>query len=240
MKRWLFLGLPLLTLIVLAVSSWLTAQGVGLTGPTASAQDKGTVLLIPGHGGDESALNTLSTTLTADGYRVQIVDIGDGSRDITLYAEKVVALGKTVNGPVSLVGYSQGGLIARAAAQLAPELFGRIATIATPHDGTEIAAVAAALDVACDTACEQMVPGSPFLASLTLPIDPDRWLALYSREDQVVTPVESAALDGATNVAIDQKCRVSLDHYKIVTAPEAAAAVSTFLASGRGPQACRK
>lgn len=238
MRRWIFLGLPTLVLVAVAFVSLISQPGVGLTGETATASDKGTVLLIPGHGGDEASLKNMSKALKKDGFEVSTVDIGDGSGDIEGYAKTVVSLGRKAHGPVSLVGYSQGGLIARAAAQLAPELFGRVATIATPHDGTEIAAVAAAFDVACDTSCEQMVPGSPFLASLTLPIVSDRWLALYSLDDRIVRPVESAALDGATNVAIDKKCQVSYDHYEIVNSPEAVAAVSTFLTSGRQSKTC--
>lgn len=232
------MGLPTLALVALSFASLLSGTGIGLTGETATPADKGLVLLIPGHGGDESSLNNLSKALKSDGFDVQTVDIGDGSGKIEGYANSVVALGRQAVGPVSLVGYSQGGLIARAAAQLAPDLFGRVATIATPHEGTQVAAVAAALKVACDTSCLQMVPGSPFLASLTLPIVSDRWLALYTREDNLVRPVESASLDGATNVAIDEKCRVSYDHHEIVTSPEAVAAVTAFLTSGRQPKSC--
>lgn len=239
MRRLIFLGLPTLALMALALSSLFSALGVGLTGEKATAADKGLVLLIPGHGGDETSLKSLSKALKNDGFVVQTVDIGDGSGDIAGYANTVVDLGREAVGPVSLVGYSQGGLIARAAAQLAPDLFGRVATIATPHAGTQVAAVAAALRLACDTSCEQMVPGSPFLASLTLPIVSDRWLALYTLDDNLVRPAESASLDGATNVAIDEMCRVSYDHHEIVTSPEAVAAVTAFLTSGRQPKSCQ-
>lgn len=232
------MALPTVLLIVAAFSSMLSQIGVGLTGLTATYYERGTVLLIPGHGGNESSLDNLEVRLKKDGFRVKTVDIGDGSGDIAEYAETVVSLGRKAEGPVSLVGYSQGGLIARAAAQLAPELFGRVATIATPHEGTSLAAAAFAFKVSCDVSCEQMVPGSPFLASLTLPIASDRWLALYTTDDEVVVPVESAALDGATNVALDRKCKVSYDHYDIVESPETVAAVSAFLTSGRQPKTC--
>jgi len=238
MRKWFLLGVPTLLLMSVAFASLLSSSGLGLTGEIPTAAERGSVLLIPGHGGDESALTNLASALKTDGFAVTVVDIGDGSGNIESYADTVVSMGRRSPGPVSLVGYSQGGLIARAAAQIAPDLFGRVVTIATPHDGTTIAAVAAALDVACDTSCEQMVPGSPFLASLTLPIAPDRWLALYSLDDKIVRPVESAALEGATNVAIDEKCQVSYDHYEIVTSPEAVAAVSAFLTSGREPRSC--
>jgi pimeloyl-ACP methyl ester carboxylesterase len=238
MRRLIFVALPTLVLVIASFSSMLSQIGVGLTGLTATYYERGTVLLIPGHGGNESSLDNLTSKLKKDGFVVNTVDIGDGSGDIATYAETVVSLGREAKGPVSLVGYSQGGLIARAAAQLAPDLFGRVATIATPHDGTNLAAAAFAFQVSCDTSCKQMVPGSPFLASLTLPIVSDRWLALYTTDDNVVMPAESAVLDGATNVAIDRKCNVSYDHYEIVASPETVAAVSAFLTSGRQPRTC--
>lgn len=233
------MALPTVLLVIAAFSSMLSQIGVGLTGETATRYERGTVLLIPGHGGDESSLDNLAVRLKKDGFTVNVVDIGDGSKDIASYAEKVVTIGRSTTGPVSIVGYSQGGLIARAAAQLAPDLFGRVATIATPHEGTSLAAAAFSFNVSsCETSCEQMVPGSPFLASLTLPIASDRWLSLYTTDDNVVMPAESAALEGATNVAIDRKCQVSYDHYEIVSSPKTIAVVSAFLTSGRQPKSC--
>lgn len=233
----LFLGLPFSVLTTGALWFALSSPS-GITGEIPTPTDKGTVLLIPGHGGDLTSLNGLSKALSADGYVVKKVDIGDGSGDINSYADRVVNLASDAPGPISLVGYSQGGLIARAAAQINPDLFGRIVTIATPHAGTQVAALAAAFKVNCDLSCRQMVPGSDFLRGLTLPAVADRWLALYTSGDQVVLPVEAAALPGATNIDLKRKCQVPLDHYKIVTARESAAAVSDFLASGREPSTC--
>lgn len=243
MKRVLPISLALFAIaavsIAMLLQPWAVAQQPsGITGVLASSSNKGTVLLIPGHGGDETVLNPLATVLTADGYRVEMVDIGDGSQSIDVYAAQVVQTAAAISGPLSLVGYSQGGLIARAAAQVSPHSFGRIVTIATPHAGTEIAALASAFKVSCSESCEQMVPGSPFLASLTLPVYADRWLALYTNGDEIVRPAESAALPGATNIAMDLACARDFNHYEIVASPFSAEAVSLFIASGKQPAAC--
>jgi hypothetical protein len=61
----------------------------------------------------------------------------------------------------------------------------------------------------CPTACEQLVPDSDLLRRLNAGDEtPDGplWATVRSTYDRVVTPVESAALDGAVNILVQDRC----------------------------------
>jgi triacylglycerol lipase len=83
----------------------------------------------------------------------------------------------------------------------------RVVTLGSPHHGTRAARFAAAFgpDV-CPMACRQLVPGSDLLATLEETPDGPAWTAVWTAQDQVVTPPESAKLDGAVNVKVQDVC----------------------------------
>ena len=142
---------------------------------------------------------------------------------------------------VDLVGYSMGGLIARAAAADLPTGVRRVATIASPHDGTSLAGLGAFIggDANCPTACQQMAPGSDFLGALPVAGAEDRWLSAWSAADEVVRPADSSSLSGATNVEVDTSCATpGLNHGQIVASPVVADLVATFLATGEVSASC--
>lgn len=161
------------------------------------------MLLIPGYGGDSSPLAQLGAALQAQDFDVEVVEIGDGTGDLTAYAQTVSDRAKALldDGArsVSTVGFSAGGLIGRIAAGQSPATFDDVISLASPHAGTLWAALAGAN---CPTACQQMRPGSPLLASLPdAPSDGD-WLSIYSTTDEVIVPADSSALPGAEVVTI--------------------------------------
>jgi triacylglycerol lipase len=142
---------------------------------------------------------------------------------------------------VDLVGYSAGGLIARAAVEANPAVIGRVATIASPHNGTAIAGLGAMLadDSSCPLACRQLAPESQFLGALRQPGDASRWLSAFTAADDVVRPADSSELDGATNVDVTAACGTGvLDHGGIIRSPATWAVVSGFLSSGEVPATC--
>ena len=85
----------------------------------------------------------------------------------------------------------------------------RVLTLGSPHHGTDQAARGAEFAGGCSDACEQLIPGSDLLRRLNAgdetPAGPV-WVTVRSTSDQVVTPVESAALDGALNVVVQDVC----------------------------------
>jgi triacylglycerol lipase len=83
-------------------------------------------------------------------------------------------------------------------------------TLGSPHHGTEIAGLGAVFAPgACPLACQQLAPGSELLEELNdgdeTPDGP-QWLAVWTTQDTVVTPPESARLEGAVNVALQEVC----------------------------------
>ena len=227
------------------IAWWVWGRGPSTIDPSAAVPAQpGTVLLIPGHGGSRASMDALAQSLIRSGWQPQIVDIGDGTGDIPTYARQVAALARQSADrgvPVALVGYSMGGLIARAAvADGAAGAVTRVATIGTPHDGTSLAGVGALIDSpACDTACRQMAPGSDFLDGLPVAADATRWLAIYSEGDDVVRPPETAALPGATIARVQDYCPSHADnHSDLVVDAFTLRAVTAFLGTGNVPAGC--
>ncbi|MFB7863395.1 alpha/beta fold hydrolase [Streptomyces sp. NPDC056069] len=94
----------------------------------------GTALLLPGYTGSKEDFLALLAPLAEAGYRVVAVDgrgqhETPGPRGRAAYRRKALALDAVAqaavlgDGPVHLLGHSFGGLVARAAAQLAPDAF---------------------------------------------------------------------------------------------------------------------
>lgn len=211
----------------------------------AAPDISGTVILIPGYGGGSGGLQGLAGYLQAQGRPVVIADIGDGTGDIVGYGGSVAAMASALiaqGAPsVDLVGYSMGGLVARSAAAANPQAIRRVATIASPHDGTQLAGLGTFLGGGsnCPTACQQMAPGSDFLEALPVASDERRWLSAWSADDDVVRPADASELPGATNVEVMAACGTgSLDHGGVVQAAATWDLVSTFLATGTVAPAC--
>jgi triacylglycerol lipase len=242
-RRWL---VALALVAAVAVAWWFFfLRGPATVDPAgALPTGPGTALLIPGHGGNAGSLDAVAGALQAEGWTTQTVDIGDGSGDIHGYARAVTAIARQAadaNGPVVLVGYSEGGLIARAAvAGGAAPYVSRVMTIATPHAGTSLAGLGAwSNSAACDTACRQMAPGSDFLDALPVAGDPSRWLAVFSDTDDVIRPADSGSLDGATNLRLQEYCAGrSADHGQVVMDPFVTTAVASFATTGSFGTAC--
>ncbi|MFF4868335.1 alpha/beta fold hydrolase [Streptomyces sp. NPDC090109] len=95
---------------------------------------RGTVLLLPGYTGSKEDFLALLGPLTDAGYRAVAVDgrgqhDSPGPRGRAAYRRRALALDAVAqaaalgDGPVHLVGHSFGGLVARAAAAVAPDAF---------------------------------------------------------------------------------------------------------------------
>lgn len=194
---------------------------------------QGTVMLIPGYGGGTESLQLLRRKLQRKGISVEIVGIGNGEGDLRVYAAKVDRrarqLVRTGQPPADLIGYSAGGVIARIAASESPDLFRRVVTLATPHEGTGLADLGAAGGM-CPTACQQLRPGSNLLANLPDPATRDLWLSVYSGTDDVILPPASSELSGARIVRIQDYCSGTVSHSQVPTNPQAVASVLAFLA----------
>lgn len=223
-RRRLFLLLAGLLALVVAVT--VTVIVVAATGGKdepaplrVAAVDQarpGTVLLIPGYGGSTSALRVLAARLRAAGHQSTVIELpGEGTGDLRGYTALVDAAAQAAlragSPSVDVVGYSAGGVVARLwAKEGGVAVARRIVTLGGPHHGTQLAALGASLAPGqCPQACRQLVPGSALLNGLNAGDEtPDgpAWLSLWTTVDQTVTPPDSAHLEGATNVVLQDVC----------------------------------
>jgi len=194
------------------------------TPTTAVRQDRpGAVLLVPGYGGSIASFGGLTARLESTGRRVIVVRLpGSGTGDLREAAralQRDADLALAGGAPsVDVVGYSAGGIVARywvrnlGGARVAR----RIITLGSPHHGTVLATTGAAFGPVCTIGCRQLAPGSSLLRQLNsgdeTPAGP-RWLSIWSTQDEVVTPAETARLDGAVNVVVQAICPQVLVHH---------------------------
>jgi triacylglycerol esterase/lipase EstA (alpha/beta hydrolase family) len=225
-RRRLLLAVAAGVALVLAVTvAWRLNAGPD----RVAAQDRpGPVLLVPGYGGGTGGLEQLAATLRASGRDAEVVAaVGDGTGDLTAQAERVaeVAESKVAAGApsVDVVGYSAGGVVARIFADRfgGDELARRVVTLGSPHAGTDVARLGAALaPERCPEACRQLVPDSDLLSGLASAPEGPRWVSLWTADDEVVTPPSSGRLDGAVDVQLQQVCPgVRITHGELPTDP---------------------
>ena len=177
------------------------------------------MLLVPGYGGSTASLQVLADALTGEGRDARIVrPTGSGTQDLRQQAEHLgdavdAALDETGAASVDLVGYSAGGVVVRL---WVADLGGgshvrRAVTLASPHHGTDLAALAggARLRTAAPTACQQLGPDCDLLRRLNAgdetPPGP-AWVAIWTEDDKTVVPPDSGSLDGALDISVQSVC----------------------------------
>ncbi|WP_206063264.1 hypothetical protein [Nocardioides sp. HDW12B] len=177
---------------------------------------RGPVLLVSGYGGDVASLAPLAEAIEEDGRDVEVVPaVGDGTGDLDAQAE---ALGERVDEvlaggapSVDVVGYSAGGVVARAwvADHGGAEQARRVVTLGSPHHGTGTAQLALDAAGTCPEACVQLAPDSDFLRALNAgdetPAGP-AYTSIWTDADRTVTPPDSARLEGAVNLTVQELC----------------------------------
>ncbi|MDQ1626917.1 MAG: triacylglycerol lipase [Actinomycetota bacterium] len=218
-RRWVLAAVLLVLLVAVGVVA--LARGDDVVAPTRRgvAQDKpGPVLLVPGYGGGTGGLEQLAARLRAAGRTATVVALpGNGTGDLRVQAGALALAARAAlaaGAPsVDVVGYSAGGVVARlwARSDGGAKVARRVVTLGSPHHGTSLAVLGAALDPgACRAACQQLMPGSDVLTSLDrgdeTPAGP-RWVSIWTDQDQVVTPPDSSRLAGALDVVVQSVCR---------------------------------
>lgn len=215
--------------LVVAVAVVVTGVRISSGQPEVVAGRPGAVLLVPGYGGSTGSLDELAARIRGTGRTATVVELaGDGTGDLTVqarvlngYVNQAIGAG---SGPVTVIGYSAGGVVAwlwyvdYGGASRA----GKIITLGSPLHGARIAAVGTGFDPGeCPVACQQLVPGSALLTGLqqsgqTRP----PWLSLWSTDDQTVQPPDSARLAGAVNVPLQSVCpEADIQHSQLPTTP---------------------
>jgi triacylglycerol lipase len=218
-RRRLLLGVLAALLIGVLVAVVLVVTGQARSGPLAGPvpQDRpGPVLLVPGYGGSTASLEVLARRLRAAGREARVVPMpGSGTVDLAEQATALrIAAEAELDGgapSVDVVGYSAGGVVARlwAVDEGGRSVARRVVTLGAPHHGSDVAALAGSLlPRQCPAACRQLVPDSDLLTRLNVDETPDgpAWVSVWTTQDQIVTPPESARLDGAVNIPVQAVC----------------------------------
>jgi len=206
--------------VVAVVVAAVAATSGAKAAPDAGTPDQnrpGPVLLVPGYGGGQGALDELAARIRqATGRTAEVLTLaGDGTGDLVEQAAVLAAAVEKAyeqGAPsVDVVGYSAGGVVARlwVSREGGAHQARRVVTLGAPMHGTGLAAAGGALvPGACPAACVQLAPGSSLLQELAKePIPPTLpWLSIWTDRDETVTPPDSARLDGAVNIALQQVC----------------------------------
>ncbi|RBY89189.1 lipase [Blastococcus sp. TBT05-19] len=210
--------LILVVVALLGAGVALLLQRSGAPAPVGEpvVEEPGPVLLVPGYGGSVQSMEPLAARLRTEGRDATVVAWpAPGTGDLRAVADALddaaeAALDRTGADSVDVVGYSAGGLVARLwITDGNADVARRVVTLGSPHHGTEVAQFAAAFAPdRCPEACRQMVPGSDLIAGLGTDETPDDvgWVSLWTDQDTVVTPPDSARLDGALNLTVQSVC----------------------------------
>jgi triacylglycerol esterase/lipase EstA (alpha/beta hydrolase family) len=214
------------------------------------------VLLVPGYGGRTTDLQSLADRLRSAARDVTVVALpDDGTGDLAGSAAEldraaVEAMDRTGAESVDVVGFSAGGLIARLwVAGTGADVARRVVTLGSPHHGTTVADLATryAPD-RCPLGCQQMATASALLATLNAvdetPGDTE-WISIWTTQDTVVTPPDSARLDGALNLPVQSVCvGARLSHNQLPGSPLVHEMVLLQLGTGKpealGPDDCAR
>jgi triacylglycerol lipase len=238
-RRFLLGGVALVVAVLAVVVGVRISRGQ----PEPVSGRPGAVLLVPGYGGSTTSLDELAARIRSTGRTATVVRLaGNGTGDLTVqarvldgYVNQAIAAG---SGPVTVIGYSAGGVVAwlwdvdyDGASRV-----GMIITLGSPLHGARVAAVGAAYDPAeCPVACQQLAPGSVLLTQLQQSRQSrPPWLSLWSTVDQTVQPPDSARLPGAVNVPLQSVCPgLDVQHSQLPTAPLVVGLILRTLASDR-------
>ncbi len=215
-RRRLFVVAVVLFIGALAAAALVqSTRGHGTHRPVPPQGVLGPVLLVPGYGGGIAGVEGLAGRIRATGRPATVVGLpGDGTGDLRAQAEVLngfVDAALAAGAPsVDIIGQSAGGVVARLWVQ---EFDGahkarRVITLGSPHHGTQLALAGSVFAPdACPVACQQLTPGSRFLADLRTPVqNPPMWLALWTTQDQTVTPPASGGLEGGLSLPVQSIC----------------------------------
>jgi triacylglycerol lipase len=219
-------------LLVAAAPASAQAPGVPPPGANDFACRSATppVILVHGTFGDMTvSWNLVSPALKTAGYCVFALDlVRRAMAPIDKSADKLAAFidevrTRTGAATVSLVGHSQGGMLGRYVAKFRDKaaVIDDIVGLAPSSHGTKNP-LAPGAGFFCP-ACAEQAAGSAFMRKLNTAPEappPPSYTVVSTKFDEVVTPYRSQALEGATNVVLQDRCPEDItDHVGIIYDP---------------------
>ncbi|MCW2920698.1 MAG: lipase [Thermoleophilia bacterium] len=203
------------------------------------ARNADPVILVGGYANSASGWDEWKRSLEADGFQVFIFQppttgLGDMEDSAKAVAAFILEVRRKTGRKVDVVGFSEGGVLARMAVARLGALgsVDKLVSLATPHGGIALnglydaLAGIGALKRAIPAATAQLLDGSELLlriarddAALRRGLDPraPRYASVFSRTlDPIIAPW-SSMLGGAVNVpvAADQSWRTGPNHFEM-------------------------
>lgn len=206
---------------------WHWWRGAHASAAIASGHDGGgrPVLLLPGFLADETRMSLLAGTLRLANYRAkrwkQGRNLGATATMLSDIVDRIEEIRERYDRPVTLIGWSLGGLYAREAAKCVGDAVDQVVTLGSPIAGDLRANHAWRLyeRVAGHTVDEPPVP-----LDFTRPSQPT--VALWSRRDGVVAVEQARGRADQRDRAVEVDCT----HMGFVSDPAALTAVLRVLA----------
>lgn len=160
------------------------------------------MMLIPGFWGSDASLMVLRSKLVALGFDAVTWGLGLNNRcgqsAVDRVLPKIEQLVRRRGKPISLIGHSRGGLVARAIARLRPDLVDCIVTLGSPIAGRDVRAMSPVLQpmMSISRALFTEQPGCltvacqcDYVRGYDKPLPASvRVCAVWSRHDGVVAP----------------------------------------------------
>ncbi len=179
------------------------------------------VLVIPGFLASDLYTIRLRNTLAAAGYEAHGWALGKNRGITQALFEALLGRIDALPAPLSLIGWSLGGLYAREVAKHRPDRIARVVTLGSPFSG----------DIRRNRAWklyerlnDHPVDDPPIRVALSEK-PPVPTIALWSARDGIVAPAASRGLAGETDLSVGVACR----HLDFVSSPAALAAILAAL-----------
>ena len=209
---------------------WHWWRGVQASAGIAAGHDGGgrPVLLLPGFLADENRMSLLAGTLRRANYRAkrwkQGRNLGATATLLDDIATRIGEIGARYDRPVTLIGWSLGGLYAREAAKRVGAAVDQVVTLGSPIAGDLRANHAWRL---YERVAGHSVDAPPIPLDFTRPPQPT--VALWSRRDGVVAVDQARGGDDGRDRAVEVDCT----HMGFVSDPAALATILRVLDQGR-------
>lgn len=199
---------PRLGLVTREFPTFFTLHAKALFAPPVKLSVRGQgrkVMLLPGFLAAHDSMALLYRSLAAADFDVAHWGLGRnlGAREDTLDRVDSKVRGFAKDAPITLIGWSLGGLIAREYAKARPDAVAKVITMGSPFSG----------DIAHTTnvgGVYQRVTGhapekAPFATGLSAK-PPVPTIALWSRKDAVVAPKASRGYPGEVDESVEMQC----------------------------------
>lgn len=191
---------------VRVLSDWRRGSRVGQALSVPQDGDGRAVMVLPGFFASDGAMVRMRRTIRAAGYRSygwgQGRNFGVRSDTLQQIDARIDRIEQDVVGPVTLVGWSLGGLMAREYAKYAPHRVDRVITLGSPFSGDPRANHAWRV---YELVARHRVDAPPIAARMSEK-PPVPTTAIWSRHDGLIAPASARGEGNERDEAVEVNC----------------------------------